>query len=151
MPLGYAEVLDQCIGVDGQFQLLEQFSRPLAHSLPIQPLGFRMPQVVSHIDIFGDTQFEEHGSFLMDGYNTSLLGIDSVLEIQLTAFHGNGSTGWEIHSGKNFHQCRFPRTVLPYQSVDFTCSHREVHVVQGLDPREKLREVAYGQQRLCHR
>ena len=150
MPLGDTQVLDQGIGVDVQLHAAQQLSGLLSHSLPIELLGARIAQMVSHEDILGHRKLRKHRGFLMDCHDASRLGIDGIAERHFLSVEREGPAGWDVHTGEHFHQGRLPCPVLSDQSMHFPTSEGEMHIVQGSDTGKYFREVMNLQQCVWH-
>ncbi|MPM03026.1 hypothetical protein SDC9_49285 [bioreactor metagenome] len=80
VPFGNAEVLDQRIRVDIQLHSSKQCLGLFGHCLPVKLLGLGITQMVPHENILGDAELGKHRGFLVNGYDSGLLGVDGVLE-----------------------------------------------------------------------
>ncbi len=143
--LADAEAFDRGVRVDVQADSGQQVDRAVARLRPVDQAA--LDDLVAQEDVLGDRQLGHQGQLLVDDHDTLVLGVLDPAEVHhLAVEHDVAAIGAvRVDTRQHLHQGGLARTVLATDGVDVSLAHPHRDIIQGLDTRELLGDVAHLQ------
>ena len=143
--LADADVHNLGIRVFGKSHTIEQLLRLGAGLVPVDHATLGL--LVADEDVLRNGQERAQRQFLMNDYDAVGLGIINSMVFAFLAIKGDFAgiaTVW-VHTRKHVHQGRFACTVLAADGVDLAAIDGKIHIGEGFDRTERLRDVFHRQ------
>jgi hypothetical protein len=143
--LAHAQMLDQGGRIQVQADLLEHLHGLGDRLVPVDPDA--RGDLMAQQDVLVDCHVRDQRKFLVDDRNAHLFAVSDALELLHRVVEEDvaGIAAERVHAAQYFHQGRLAGPVFSHQAVDLSLLHLEGDVAQGLDPRERLRDVLHCQ------
>ncbi len=143
------EPVDLRVGRLVEADLLEQPDRLLMGQAPVDDAACRL--LVGQEDVLGDRQLRDQRQLLVDDDDALLLAVLDPTEVALLALVEELAVvrPVRVDAGHDLHQGGLAGTVLADQRVDLARANGEAHVLERLDARELLRDVAHLEQHVA--
>src|SRR5208337_3328045 len=145
--LGHREISHERPGIEIGVQALEELRHPGVQLFPTDAARDLIHLLVADEDILRDGEIGVASHMLIDGRDAETLRIEGAAYRDALAVEEYLSRVGLVTTGDHLDEGRFPRPVLPHESVDLALLQLEADAVQGLHSRECLGYVSQLQNR----
>ena len=151
--LGNRQLLDRGARVDGDAQVLQLGQGAVALGPPVDQA--HLPQQAGQLrlpaqeDVLADGLVRCEVELLVDGADAHLLGVVRGAKGHRLPAQDDAALVVAVDAAQDLHQGGLARPVLAHQGHHLSPARPEVHLVQGLDARERLGDTRHLENRLA--